>query len=417
MHILDTQYRMHPSIAEYPSQKFYKNEIRTADAVKKLTDESIRQYKHSNNWVPSNSYTNTLSRDVCYHHDRSNLFKPLLFHDLVYSKQEAVERSYAANYSDARSSNSSLRNLEEVNYIMKLYSTFRSKYPQFCKNIGIIVPYRAQLTAMIEAFRSKYGRHFLSSAGVEISTVDGFQGREKNIIIFSCVRTSNMTTSSSVDVGSSSGRVSEYADPELDSTKRKRSSSNLCELDVKSITVPVKSIGFLNEWKRLNTAITRAKYALWIVGQKSALELDSEWKAYIDYLVQKSCYIERARLEHHSMLSDVILGTEMRMNVPSSKHRSDNSYYYSSGYDKKFDRTNREDDAYSNDSRISEFRDHKSGSGRADMLEKCYYFSRTGVCNNGDRCRFAHVDNRAPHPAVSTRPEHNSKYGGYRNYY
>ena len=30
-----------------------------------------------------------------------------------------------------------------------------------------------------------------SGIGVEISTIDGFQGREKDVIIFSCVRSSS----------------------------------------------------------------------------------------------------------------------------------------------------------------------------------------------------------------------------------
>jgi len=56
------------------------------------------------------------------------------------------------------------------------------------------------------------------------------QGREKDIIIFTCVR-----------AGTS-------------------------------------NIGFLSNWRRLNVALTRGKYALWMVGHADTLRKDPDWK-------------------------------------------------------------------------------------------------------------------------------------------
>ena len=50
--------------------------------------------------------------------------------------------------------------------------------------MGIIVFYKAQRKLLTRLFRERFG----VNNGVEISTVDGFQGREKDIIILSCVR-------------------------------------------------------------------------------------------------------------------------------------------------------------------------------------------------------------------------------------
>ena len=48
-----------------------------------------------------------------------------------------------------------------------------------------------------------------------------------------------------------------------------------------------KGIGFLKEWQRLNVAITRAKFAVWIVGHAETLGADSEWKHLIDFTKEK----------------------------------------------------------------------------------------------------------------------------------
>jgi superfamily I DNA and/or RNA helicase len=143
--------------------------------------------------------------------------------------------------------------------------------------IGIIAAYKAQQKYLRKIFYDRFGNVFrrrthrpspapvadLVAAGktaavaggggggsgfyVEISTVDGFQGREMDIIIFSCVRTISGSGSSSGGGGSG-------------------------------------GIGFMADWQRLNVAITRAKYGLWIVGDiKKLAEGGREWKRLVDH--------------------------------------------------------------------------------------------------------------------------------------
>ena len=64
-------------------------------------------------------------------------------------------------------------------------STFSIIYLQHCYNVGIIAPYQKQRRLLKQLFRDKFGP---TLGNVEISTVDSYQGREKDIIIFSCVR-------------------------------------------------------------------------------------------------------------------------------------------------------------------------------------------------------------------------------------
>ena len=82
-------------------------------------------------------------------------------------------------------------------------------------DVAIIAPYAAQV---------RYLERLLLDAGVEIDTVDGFQGREKEAIILTLVRSNN-----------------------------------------------TGEIGFLGELRRMNVALTRAKRKLLIIGDSATL--------------------------------------------------------------------------------------------------------------------------------------------------
>jgi len=75
---------------------------------------------------------------------------------------------------------------------------------------------------------------------IEVNTVDAFQGSEKDIIIFNCVRSNH---------------------------------ESMVE----------KSLGFLLDERRLNVAITRPKYFLMIVGNSRTLKKSDVWENMINY--------------------------------------------------------------------------------------------------------------------------------------
>ena len=62
----------------------------------------------------------------------------------------------------------------------------RGKSATNVQAIGIISPYRAQSQKLARALEQK-------GMAIEASTVDGFQGREKDIIIVTCVRAKSDT--------------------------------------------------------------------------------------------------------------------------------------------------------------------------------------------------------------------------------
>ena len=97
-------------------------------------------------------------------------------------------------------------------------------------SIGIITPYQRQVQHLKELFIKNDLDH------IEIDTVDGYQGREKDIIIFSSVRAKNFH----------------------------------------------KSIGFLTDKERLNVSLTRAKYGMYIICHTDSLKVNIDWRRCIE---------------------------------------------------------------------------------------------------------------------------------------
>ena len=64
--------------------------------------------------------------------------------------------------------------------------------------MGIISPYKTQVEALQRSLHSQVLHQALQ---VEVKTVDGFQGNERDVIIFSAVRSNHRKTIGFVDDG------------------------------------------------------------------------------------------------------------------------------------------------------------------------------------------------------------------------
>ncbi|OMJ25781.1 Helicase sen1 [Smittium culicis] len=206
VNLLSIQYRMHPEISSFPSKLFYENLLKDGDGMCE-------------------------SKSAAWHN--SDLFTPFHFFG-VYSR-EAIGRGH------------SIYNTDEVNVICSLVLKLISDNPgiSFYHRIGIITPYKQQIREFKRTFTNKFGRKVLDS--IDFNTVDGFQGQEKDIIFFSCVRSNE------------------------------------------------NGIGFLSDLRRMNVAITRAKNSLFIVADPRAMSSNEKWSMLLESAKSRGMYSDNIK--------------------------------------------------------------------------------------------------------------------------
>ncbi|MCD7459032.1 hypothetical protein HAX54_039847 [Datura stramonium] len=152
-HLLSIQYRMHPSISQFPNSTFYHKQIRDAPNV-----------KHK-------SYEKRYLSGRC--------FGPYSFINVPLGKEERDDVGHSRT------------NMVEVALVMKIVHTLFKAWSDSRKklSIGVISPYAAQVLAI----QGKLGRRYDSLEGFEVKvrSVDGFQGGEEDVIIISTVRSNS----------------------------------------------------------------------------------------------------------------------------------------------------------------------------------------------------------------------------------
>lgn len=215
--LLTQQYRMHPSISRFPSTYFYDGRLVNDARMKERTKRK-------------------------YHKDRC--FKPFVFFDVLGGEQSQVNGS------------KSLRNMTEVEFIVLLVRSLLARYPSmdWQDKIGIIAPYKQQIYELGAELRRLEAQLNLRLA-IEVNTVDGFQGREKEIIIYSCVRTRS-------------------------SHQRNRRNGGASE-----------AAAFWADERRMNVAITRAQSSLWVIGNSQLLEQSPAWRTLLEDARARNLYI------------------------------------------------------------------------------------------------------------------------------
>lgn len=188
-HMLDTQYRMHPILAEFPNMTYYNRQLKNGVTAVNRPIQPGLPYIQST--------------------------KPLLLYHI-----EGLE--------SMGSKGTSYINMREAIAVVELVKNLhKSKISP--ERIGIITSYAGQKLLLINLITRE-------KLDVEVATVNTFQGREKDYIIYSCVRSN-----------------------------------------------PSNVIGFLDNPRRLNVALTRARFGLFVVGNTKMLFGKGDCGKYVNY--------------------------------------------------------------------------------------------------------------------------------------
>lgn len=195
--MLDVQYRMNEAIEAFPNREFYGGKLRAHDAVR---GRNLREI------VPRSADSFLEAADL----------KPFLFIDTggdpAFRERTRYGSTSKENPGEARLVKAAAERLIQLGIP-----------PQ---EIAVISPYDDQVSLL---------RNLIPVEGLEIKTVDGFQGREKEVVIVSFVRSN--------DHG---------------------------------------EIGFLRDLRRLNVSLTRAKRKLVLIGDATTLASDACYQRLIE---------------------------------------------------------------------------------------------------------------------------------------
>ncbi|CBZ53397.1 putative tRNA-splicing endonuclease positive effector [Neospora caninum Liverpool] len=300
VNLLTTQYRMRAEIARFPSEAFYDGRLETSPSV------SLRP------------------RLPCFR--LHWLFAPVKFFRVPSLEDRgSLGSSSLANYEEARFVVSLLRTLylhfcgrpqsehhtRHLGYSPSFSSPAPSSFAsrsQKLSDVGVITPYRQQV-ALLQQMLAEDLVLGLARDRPEINTVDAFQGREKSIIIISFVRAAGPAAlaARTGDDPASYGLREKHRGPkgtgneagkESPSVKGRkagiapRTASDLPETSPGASPVSLgpsssssfSTLGFVADFRRLNVALTRARDALWIVGDDETLKTHPSFRRFLAYV-------------------------------------------------------------------------------------------------------------------------------------
>lgn len=236
---LTYQYRMHEDICQLSNDIVYKGKLKCAN-------ESVAKKALTLNLFPS-ALENSVNKDSLFWLSRAiDPSNAVIFLDTdkinLKSSDPEKESVCSLESSNNRRAGGSLVNETEA-FIVNILIGGLLACGVDASSIGVVSPFRAQLRLLDE----HESIHNWKKEGIEVSTIDRFQGRDKSVIILSFVRSNTK------------GKVGHL----------------------------------LEDFRRLNVAVTRAKYKLIMIGSYSTLYKGSDvLKLVLDRVAANNQLIE-----------------------------------------------------------------------------------------------------------------------------
>lgn len=218
--LLNTQYRMHPEISDFPRNKFYNGLLKDGITAEDRKLEAVKYPLFFLNHASHERTEHTRSNYSIYNSGEVELVERII-EKLVVDKH--IERDRIG--------------------VMTGYAAQRKHLADALQGNAVINPDKVEMSISedMEGIEKSKNVTVCNINGIIVATVDAFQGREKDFIIMSCVRSN------------SEG-----------------------------------NIGFLRDRRRMNVALTRARCSLILCGDATCLsKKDPLWKEYLKYLSDK----------------------------------------------------------------------------------------------------------------------------------
>lgn len=207
--LLNRQYRMNANIMGFSNAYFYNGEL--------IADDSVADH----------ALVNEEGNYLCTN---------IEFIDTAGCSFDEVQNPETLSYSNPREGEILFRHLQQL---LNDYADLNS-LPAI--GIGIISPYKEQREWLKEQL-SHTELNLQKVSALDVKTIDGFQGEERDVIYISLVRSNEK-----------------------------------------------QEIGFLNDLRRMNVAITRARKKLVVIGDSSTIGSSPFYKSFLEYCEAKGMY-------------------------------------------------------------------------------------------------------------------------------
>lgn len=232
VYMLETQYRMHPEISNFPSKEFYNEELKDEP---KITQQTTREWHKHRCFGPFCFFN--IQEEEESQASGCNC-------KLRVNEDDVVDLSTLFTGCNCESR----VNEDEVEFAYLLHKHLTIRFPKLnsSSEVAILSPYNDQ----VELFKKKFKD---SNEIVHIDTINGFQGKQKDVVILSCVRAN---------------------DP------------------IPRLVPESRSLRFLPNARQINVGITGARSSLLVIGSASRLRSDEHWARLIKSAEDRNCFFQ-----------------------------------------------------------------------------------------------------------------------------